>query len=67
MKKFLYLITLFLIVGLWLGINFARNQPLFSNPFADEEISKKAAEKVERVGKGAKDAVGRAIDDVISD
>ena len=67
MKKFFYLITLFLVVGVWLGINFARNQPYFSNPFADEEVVQKAAEKVERVGKGAKDAVERTLEKAVGD
>ena len=67
MKKFFYLITVFLIVGLWLSVNYARNQPFFSNPFADEEVAQKAAEKVERMGKGAKDAVNRTIDKTLGD
>jgi hypothetical protein len=62
MKKFFYLIIIFLVVGLWLGINFAKNQPLFSNPFADQEIKEKTVKEVEKLGKGAKDSVQRTID-----
>jgi hypothetical protein len=62
MKKFFYLIIVFLVVGIWLGINFAKNQPLFSDPFADDELRGRAAEKVEKMGKGAKDAVERTIE-----
>jgi hypothetical protein len=57
MKKFFYLIIIFLVIGLWLGINFARNQP-----FADEEIRERAVEKVEKLGNKAKDAVERSIE-----
>lgn len=65
MKKFFYLSMLFLIIGLWLGINTARNQPLFSNPLAGTEVMEKAAEKVERAGSGAKNAVKRTIDETV--
>lgn len=61
MKKFFYLIIIFLVIGIWLGLNVAKNQPLFSNPFVDKELQQKASEKVERMGKGAKDAVDSTI------
>ena len=65
MKKFFYLIIIFLVLGVWLGLNLANNQPLFSNPFVDKELKQNAAEKVERMGKGAKDAVERVIDETL--
>lgn len=67
MKKFFYLIIIFLVVGIWLGINIGKNQPLFSNPFADAEVSEKAAEKVGEAGRGAQDAVKRTIDKALGD
>ncbi len=57
MKKISYLIIVILVVGIWLGINIAQDQPLFSNPFEDKDIREKATEKIEKLGKGAKDAV----------
>lgn len=62
MKKPIYLITLILVVGIWLGINLAKDQPLFSNPFEDKDIREKATEKVENLGRGAKDAVENTLD-----
>jgi hypothetical protein len=62
MKKFFYLIIIFLVVGIWLGINLANNQPFFSDPFAGKDIGEKAAVQVEKLSKGAKDAVERTIE-----
>jgi hypothetical protein len=67
MKKFFYLIIIFLVVGVWLGINFAKNQPLFSDPFADREIRERAAEEVEKLGEKAKGAVSRTIDKTLKE
>lgn len=67
MKKFFYLITIFLIVGIWLGLNFAYNQPYFSNPFAEKDIREKTSEKVESLTRGAKDAVERTIERTINE
>lgn len=35
-----------IIVGLWLGVNIGKGHPIFSNPFAKENLSKKIKEKV---------------------
>jgi len=35
-----------LIVGLWLGVNIGKGNPIFGNPFAEENLSKKLKEKV---------------------
>jgi hypothetical protein len=50
------------VVGIWLGINLANNQPFFSDPFAGKDIGEKAAVQVEKLSKGAKDAVERTIE-----
>ena len=45
--KMLFLGVLFgLLVGLWLGVNIGKSNPLFGNPFAEENLSKKLKEKV---------------------
>ncbi|MCW8919368.1 MAG: PRA1 family protein [Gammaproteobacteria bacterium] len=67
MKKFFYLVVIFLVVGVWLGINFAKNQPLFSNPFADKEVRERAVERVEKLGEKAKDVVDRTIEKTLGD
>lgn len=45
--KLLFLGTLMgLIVGLWLGVNIGKGNPIFGNPFAEENLSKKIKDKV---------------------
>jgi len=40
--KMLFMGTLMgLIVGLWLGVNIGKGNPIFGNPFAEENLSKK--------------------------
>lgn len=34
------------IVGLWLGVNIGKGNPIFSNPFAKENLPQKIKEKV---------------------
>lgn len=62
MKKLFYLIIVLVGLGMWLGINIAKEQPLFSNPFADKEIAEKAKETAKAVKRKAEEAVERAID-----
>lgn len=57
MKKFIYLIIIFLVLGIWLGINFAQNQPFFSNPFADKEVAERAKEGAKSVTRKAGEVV----------
>jgi hypothetical protein len=61
MKKLLYFIIIVLVVAVWLGLNIAYNQPLFSNPFAEKEV----AEKVKKPVKEGAQKVERAVDQVI--
>jgi hypothetical protein len=63
MKKLIYLIIVLVGLGMWLGINFAKNQPLFSNPFADKEIAEKAKQTVKGVQRKAEEVVDRAFDE----
>ena len=45
--KLLFMGTLMgLIVGLWLGVNIGKGNPIFGNPFAEENLSKKIKDKV---------------------
>jgi len=66
MKKLFYFIIIVLIVGIWLGINFAKNQPFFSNPFADKEVAEKAKEKGKEIKRKAQDTVERMLDNSLS-
>lgn len=65
MKKFLYLVIIILVVGIWLGINIANNQPFFSNPFADKEVAERAKETAKAVQRKAEETVERVIEDNI--
>jgi hypothetical protein len=67
MKKFFYLIIILLVVGMWLGMNFANNQPFFSNPFADKEVAGRAKETAKAVQRKAEEAVERVMDDTVKD
>ena len=62
LKKLFYLIIVFLVVGIWIGMNVAKNQPLFSDPFADQELRGNTSEKVESFTRDTKDAVGKTLD-----
>ena len=62
MKKLIYLIIVFLVVGIWLGINFAQNQPFFSNPFADKEVAERAKETAKNVTRKAGEAVEKVFE-----
>lgn len=46
LKRLVMGILLGLIVGLWLGVNIGKGNPIFSNPFAKENLQKKLKEKV---------------------
>ncbi|MCW8958092.1 MAG: hypothetical protein OQL05_11805 [Gammaproteobacteria bacterium] len=63
MKKSFYLITILLVVGMWLGINFAQNQPLFSNPFADRDVTEKVKQKAKDVSRKAGEVVDKVFED----
>ena len=62
--KMLFMGTLLgLIVGLWLGVNIGKGNPIFGNPFAEENLSKKLKEKVgssiEKLGEDIKGKVNK--------
>lgn len=63
MKKTIYLIIILLVVGIWLGMNFAQNQPFFSNPFADEDVAERAKQTAEEVSRKAGDVVEKVFQD----
>lgn len=67
MKRFLRGFATGLLIGglvaLWLGINIGKNQPLFSNPFAESPALQKARqylEEAERTMEKAQEAAKRA-------
>lgn len=56
-KKSFYLVILLLILTAWLSANFAKNQPLFSNPFAEQHLAERTKGIAGDLYDGAKKAV----------
>jgi hypothetical protein len=63
MKKTLFIIVILLILGMWMGINIAKNKPLFSNPFAEKDIRDRATGAAKDLLDEAKGAAKKALDD----
>lgn len=63
MKKLIYLTIILLVIGMWLGINFAQDQPFFSNPFADKEVAERAKETAKTVTRKAGEAVEKVFEE----
>jgi len=52
-----------LLLGLWFGVNIGREKPIFSNPFTDKVIQKKAKETTSEAIKDTKRALSKSLDD----
>lgn len=61
LKMLLMGLSLGLIIGLWFGVNIGKGNPIFGNPFAEENLSSKLKEKVgssiEKLGEDIKGKV----------
>jgi len=62
MKKTIYLIIILLVVGIWMGMNFAQNQPFFSNPFADQDVAERAKQTAKDVSRKAGEVVDKVFE-----
>ncbi|WP_455203072.1 hypothetical protein [Kaarinaea lacus] len=62
-KKVIIGIVIGLVVGLWAGVNIGKGQPIWANPFADQQISKQAKEKADAVIEDAKSALRKKLDE----
>lgn len=61
MKKFIMGLMVGMIIAFPLGINFGKDVPLLSNPFAARpDISKRVVERTEDLVEGAKGAIHEA-------
>lgn len=62
-KKLLIGITLGVAVGLWFGVNIAKDRPFYSNPFAEDSITDRLKEStgdmLEKSGKALKDSLDK--------
>lgn len=66
-KTFIFGLVIGVLIAFPLGMNFGRDAPLFSNPFAERDIQQKVGEKVkEGTGKMA-DKVKEGTEKVLKD
>ncbi len=63
MKKTIFIIIVLVAGGMWMGINIAKNKPIFSNPFAEKDIRDKATDAAKDLLDEAKGAAKKALDD----
>jgi len=65
LKKFLTGIVIGLVAGLWMGVNIGKKQPIWSNPFKQEQrkFTEQAKEKVGDVIKDTKKALREKLED----
>lgn len=65
MKFMIYLMAIVLVVGVWFGINIAKDKPLTSNPFEERDIRDKARDAAfdaaETLIEKGKDAVSEQV------
>lgn len=62
MKKLLFLIIVVLLVGVWFGINIARDKPLLSNPFEEKSLRDKAKDTAQDLYQESKEAIKKSLD-----
>jgi len=55
-------IVLGLLAGLWFGYNLGRDEPLFSNPFADRSLQEKARETTSGVIEDTRRVLNKSLD-----
>lgn len=61
MKKLLYLIVIVLLIGMWFGVNIARDKPLLSNPFAEKSLRDKAKDTAKDLLHESKEAIKKTL------
>ena len=66
-RKYTTGIVIGLAAGLWMGVNIGKDQPLYSNPFNTESITKKASRKAGDMFKDAKSSLREQLKDEADD
>lgn len=66
MKRNILLVIVVLLLGLWLGVNIGRDQPLFSNPFAEKTLQEKIKGATTDIVKDAKRALRESLEEAES-
>lgn len=62
MKLKFLLVLLLIVVGIWMGINFAKNKPLFSNPFAEKELRDRVSDTATKAVEESREAIKRTFE-----
>ena len=62
-KKYIIGIIIGLVVGLWMGVNIGKDKPIWTNPFEERTLTKKAQDKASELVKDAKKAVRESLED----
>jgi hypothetical protein len=62
-KQLMTGVVIGVVLGLWMGVNIGKGQPVWGNPFADKPLSERAKETADRAIKNAKDALRKKLDE----
>lgn len=62
MRKYVLLIIVALLVGIWFGVNIARDRPLLSNPFKENTLGEKATNTAKELYRDSKEAIKKQLD-----
>lgn len=62
MRNMLILLVIVLLVGVWFGINIARDKPLLSNPLEEKSLRDKATGTAQELYRDSKDAIKKSLD-----
>ena len=63
LKKYLIGLIVGLLIGLWTGVNIGKDRPIWSNPFAEPELTQKAKDVASDVWKDAKEKARESLSD----
>lgn len=63
MKKMMAVMVVAVLLGLWLGINLGREQPLFSNPFVEKTAADKLLDATAEMFEDSRRALKRSLED----
>jgi hypothetical protein len=56
-KKYIIGLFIGLVLGLWMGVNIGKGQPVWANPFSERNLAQEAKSKAEKAIKDAKKAM----------
>jgi gas vesicle protein len=60
LKAFLFGLVVGAVIAFLLGMNYGRDEPLLSNPFADRSLSSKVKQKADEMVESAREKIHKA-------